>query len=193
MSTIIATLDACVLYRGMLTDLLLWIADTGIFVPVWSDDIENEWSRNLIPRIGEAAVNKRRTEMANAYPSANFQAPSTLVTQIQTQCQTAGQKKDAHVIGTAVTAKADFIVTLNIKDFYTQVVASHGLKKIKPDAFLLHLLSTDPARTLAGVKAHRTSLRRTSPDATTYIAMLDGPKVEASRFAKALLPSLGSI
>lgn len=37
----IATLDACVLFRGMLTDLLLWIAFAGGFEPVWSSEIHS--------------------------------------------------------------------------------------------------------------------------------------------------------
>jgi hypothetical protein len=35
LKTVVATLDACVLFQGRLTDLLLNLAEVGAFEPVW--------------------------------------------------------------------------------------------------------------------------------------------------------------
>ena len=42
-----ATLDACVLYPAPVRDLLLYLADAGLFLPFWSKQINDEWIRNL--------------------------------------------------------------------------------------------------------------------------------------------------
>lgn len=48
-------------------------------------------------------------------------------------CRTPAQRKDAHVVATAVKAKASTIVTYNIKDFTPAVIQHYGLAKIRPD------------------------------------------------------------
>jgi hypothetical protein len=40
-----AVLDACVLFQGKLTNLLLWLAEQGAFDPVWSDTISADMMR----------------------------------------------------------------------------------------------------------------------------------------------------
>lgn len=40
--------DACVLYPAPLRDFLMRLALSGLFAARWSDDIQNEWSRNLL-------------------------------------------------------------------------------------------------------------------------------------------------
>jgi hypothetical protein len=40
-------LDACVLLRGPVTDFLLNLADQGLFEPIWSSELHEEWGRNL--------------------------------------------------------------------------------------------------------------------------------------------------
>ncbi|MEX2441240.1 MAG: hypothetical protein WD400_01180 [Pontimonas sp.] len=44
--------------------------------------------------------------------------------------------KDRHVLAAAVQAKADLIVTLNLKDFSTPHLAPHGINVQSPDEFL---------------------------------------------------------
>jgi len=40
--------DACVLYPAPLRDFLMRLALSGLFAARWSDDIQNEWARNLL-------------------------------------------------------------------------------------------------------------------------------------------------
>lgn len=181
-----AVLDACVLYKGALTDLLLWTASRGAFGPVWSDEIHDEWSRNLADRLPEDRIAYRLFEMKRAFPAANVPARPALLPAIQGMCRTAAQRKDAHVVATAVHAKADVIVTMNIKDFGPEVLRHYGLAKQRPDAFLLGLLDTRRAEVLAGARAHRANLKRTAPTVEEYLAGLAGPRAGAPRFAKAL-------
>lgn len=48
----VAVLDACVLFQGRLTNLLLHLAEAKAFEPIWSDDIHAEWMRNLHSSMG---------------------------------------------------------------------------------------------------------------------------------------------
>jgi len=45
---IIAVLDANVLYPAPIRDFLLRLAEADLFIPKWSDEIHNEWVRNLL-------------------------------------------------------------------------------------------------------------------------------------------------
>ena len=45
---IIAVLDANVLYPAPLRDFLLRMAEADLFSPKWSDEIQDEWIRNLL-------------------------------------------------------------------------------------------------------------------------------------------------
>lgn len=182
----IATLDACVLYKGMLTDLLLWIASQSAFEPTWSDLIHDEWVRNLAERISEEKLSYRKEQMDRAFPGACTPANAVLLTNIQASCRTKAHKKDAHVIETAVSSQAQVIVTFNIKDFDATVLQAYQIQKMKPDDFLLDLLSNSQAQVLSGVKAHRASLRRTTPTVDEYLAEISGAKGDVSRFATAL-------
>ncbi len=68
----IVVLDACVLYPAPLRDLLLRLATTGLFSAKWSEQIHDEWTRNLIanrPKI-EKQVLKTRIMMDDAVPDA---------------------------------------------------------------------------------------------------------------------------
>lgn len=47
--------DACVLYPAPLRDLLMWLANTGLFAARWSDQIQDEWVRNLATNRPEVA------------------------------------------------------------------------------------------------------------------------------------------
>jgi hypothetical protein len=41
-------LDACVLYPAPLRSFLLYLAQTGLFRAKWTEQIHDEWIRNLL-------------------------------------------------------------------------------------------------------------------------------------------------
>ena len=51
MSGPVVVLDACVLVPIRLATTLLWLAETGLFQPLWSEPILDEVQRNL-PKVG---------------------------------------------------------------------------------------------------------------------------------------------
>jgi len=190
MQAIVATLDACVLFQGRLTDLLLNIAEAGAFEPVWSDAIHEEWMRNLSVKFGIPAdrIAYRRGEMERAFPAANVTATTALISSVQALCTTAPQRKDAHVMATAISAKAEVIVTHNIKDFASSALAKFELSKVRPDSFCVQLLEAQTEKVLNGVRAHRASLKRAAFAPAGYLEYLAHEKSGLPKFAAALEP-----
>jgi predicted nucleic acid-binding protein len=188
----VAILDACVLFQGRLTNLLLHLAEAKAFEPIWSDDIHAEWMRNLHSSMGIPIdkIEYRRGEMERAFPAASVPAPVTLVATIRGVSKTAAQRKDAHVVATAVIAKAAVIVTHNIRDFSPAVLDRYGLAKVRPNAFCVGLLASHETQVLAGIRMHRANLRRTPISPAQYIDHLAEDRLGMPRLALALA-SLG--
>jgi hypothetical protein len=180
-----AVIDACVLYKGKVTDFLLCMADAGLFDPVWSDEIHDEWTRNLVARLPKDRVDHRRSEMDRAYPGALCPSDQTLIAQVQSLCANDGERKDAHVIATARASGASLIVTDNIPDFRQSVLDHYGLRKIRPDEFCLELFASDYETVIAGARAHRISMRRSAFDVPQYLSFLAG-RTELPKIAHAL-------
>jgi hypothetical protein len=191
----VATLDACILFQGRLTNLLLHLAEAKAFEPIWSDDMHAEWTRNLHASMGipRDRIAYRRREMERAFPVANVSATSALVASVQRLSRTEGQRKDAHVVATAVAARATVIVTHNIRDFATKVLSYYGLSKVRPDPFCVDLLASHQDQVLVGLRAHRASLRRTPMSAARYIDHLADDRLGLLRLAIALGSHQGSI
>jgi predicted nucleic acid-binding protein len=189
------TIDACVLVGGRLTNLLLHLADSGAFQPIWSDDIHAEWMRTLHAKIGIPLdkIEYRRGEMERAFPTANVRCLPGLVVTIQDLCKTAAQRKDAHVIATAIAAKSMVILTHNTKDFSAAVLNRYGLSKIKPDEFCVDLLASRRAELLEGIRRHRASLKRSPMSQSDYIHYLAEAIFGMPQFAKSLALFQGAL
>jgi 23S rRNA C2498 (ribose-2'-O)-methylase RlmM len=43
----VAVLDACVLYPPALRDLFMWLAVDMVYQPRWTNQIHDEWIRNV--------------------------------------------------------------------------------------------------------------------------------------------------
>jgi len=67
---ITALLDANVLYPAPLRDYLLYLAGLGVYEPVWTKAIQDEWIRNLLkarPDINRVALEATRRSMDKAF------------------------------------------------------------------------------------------------------------------------------
>jgi predicted nucleic acid-binding protein len=161
-----AVLDACVLFRGGVRDLLLWVAEAGVFSPAWSDTIHEEWIRNRRNKFGDpmSRLNYAREQMEKAFPGANFDPdPETLST------IPLPDTNDIHVVATAVAAKAKSIVTYNVRHFSGAVLGPLGLRAETPDEFCLRLFHEAPTDVIEGARLHRASLTRPPYNTGSYL------------------------
>ncbi len=137
-----AVLDTCVLYPAYLRDTLLRLADTDLFLPLWSHEILDELRDNLTPLTGEHAADRIIAQMGIAFPGARITGHGPLVDTMT------NDPKDRHVLAAAVHAVAGAIVTFNLSDFPAHATDPFEIDVIHPDAFLLDLLDLAPRTSL---------------------------------------------
>jgi predicted nucleic acid-binding protein len=138
----VAVLDACVLVPFYLCDTLLRAAEAGLYQPRWSRDILEEVERALLERLRAAPGRVRRLLAAirATFPEAQEIGYRGLVESMT------NDPGDRHVLALAVHARADVIVTRNLRHFPRSALAPYGLRAVSPDAFLLDLLDRDRSR-----------------------------------------------
>ncbi len=134
-----AFLDACVLYPTVLREVLLAAAEEGLYQPLWSPRVLEEWARAAARR-GPADEVIARGEIA----LLKARRPEALVADAPGEGIMLPDPADAHVAAAARAAGADLIVTLNLRDFPPRVLAGLGLGVAHPDAFLLGLWRARP-------------------------------------------------
>lgn len=165
-----AVLDANVLYPALLRDVLLSLAQTGIYVARWSADIEDEWSRHLIQDFPdkEASIRKMALQMQTAIPDCLIRGYEPFIEGLKLP-----DPDDRHVLAAAIVGHADVIVTSNIKDFPREILAGYDLELQSPDEFLVNQLNLYPLRALEALKAMRQRWRRPEMPATAMIDLME--------------------
>lgn len=133
-------LDSCVLYPYELRDLLLEIAHEQLYRVHWSAQILEDTVRNLVADARSTPEKASRfcAAMERAFPEALVEPPPGLADQLG--CDPG----DRHVLAAAIAAKAEVIVTLNVRHFPTEVLEPLGIEAVTPDQFLCNLLDLDP-------------------------------------------------
>ena len=181
-------LDACVLYSITLTDTLLSIAETGLFSPMWSRQITEEAQlalRKRLPEESHFGLSKRFSNMDDAFTNARIDPSPSLVSGLAPICP---DPKDAHVVVTALKGRAELIVTANIRDFPSSLLAPLGLHALTPDEFLLDLLDRGPENTLMGLSAQ--AARKSHPS-LTLTELTAGMSATTPKFVAAVQAKIG--
>jgi len=138
-----AVLDACVLFPPVLRDLLLGMAEAGLFEPKWSERILEEWARATVKLGPGAEAQTRGTAalMRAAFPRAMQAAAPGVEARLVLP-----DPNDTHVLAVAVASSADAIITFNAVDFPRHVLAGEGVARRDPDGFLWELWSGEPTK-----------------------------------------------
>jgi predicted nucleic acid-binding protein len=141
-------IDTCVLYPTVMREVVLAVAKTGAFTPLWSARIFEEWAR-AARKLGPAGEPQARAEIAMAqaaFPEAVVPRHEGLEARLWLP-----DGNDIHVFATAVTSSADAIMTLNAKDFPKAILAEEGVQRLDPDGYLyaLWLASPEPIEAAA--------------------------------------------
>lgn len=131
-----ALLDACVIYPTVLREVLVGCAAAGLYQPLWSERILEEWARATLKlgseahalARGDVAVLKAKFPKAAVEPRAGDMARLHLP-----------DENDIHVLAAAIAGSAEVIVTMNAKDFPRQTLAFEGVRRQSPDEFLVGL------------------------------------------------------
>lgn len=156
-----AVLDANVLFPTILREVLTDLAGAGLYVPLWSDRILEEW-RRAAARLGDEQDRVAGAEIALLrlrFAHAGITAASAIDIDLP-------DPADRHVVEAALAGQAAQIVTANLRDFPQHLMVPLGLRAIHPDAFLLTLHDVAPDQVAAAAIAARDKAARMGGDMT---------------------------
>lgn len=176
-----AVLDACVLYPTVLREILIGVAREGLYSPLWSDRILEEWARATV-KLGPGAEDIARGEIAAlrvAFPKAGVTPHEGLASRLWLP-----DPADVHVLATAIAGHAELIVTFNASDFPRHILAEEGLRRDDPDHFLLGLWRKEPEAVESVAEAVRAEAERLSGEAQPLRALMK--RARLPRLGKAL-------
>ena len=114
-------------------------AKAGLFEPLWSARILEEW-RRAAERNGIAA--EAGIEIALA--SADWQKAVVTLPEGAEDGLLLPDENDRHVLAAAIAGEAQELLTANIGDFPTRVLGQYGVVRRHPDEFLLELALAHP-------------------------------------------------
>ncbi len=165
-----AVYDACVLYPAPLRDFLMWLALTDLFKARWTDEIHDEWIRNLLKNRSDLTLEKL-TKTKNLM---NINIRDCLVDGYQAfiPTLTLPDPGDQHVLAAAIRCKADVIVTFNEKDFPKEYLRLYGVEAQHPDEFIKHLLDLNPRMIGQAAENHRRTLKNPPKTKEEYLKTL---------------------
>ncbi|EEX16403.1 conserved hypothetical protein [Citreicella sp. SE45] len=174
-------LDTCVLYPTVMREVLLGVAAQGVYEPLWSERILEEWAlaaRKLGP-MGEVQARGEIAQVRTAWPKAEIRFPPSLESRLWLP-----DPADLHVVAAAIAGYADVIVTENAKDFPRGILAEEGLSRVDADGFLRGLFEAQPGRVRDACEAVLAEARRLSGEDWSMRGLLK--KARLPRLGKAL-------
>lgn len=173
-------LDACVLYPTVLRQILLGCAEQGLYTPIWSARLLEEWTRAAArnggpvdAQIAQSEVTQANLRFPNALREPGDEAPLWLP-----------DPADIHVLATAIGAGSATIVTQNLKDFPARELTGYGVEAIAPDPFLMAIWLTKPEPVADVVADTHAEAERLSGQSLPMRALLK--RARLPRLAKAL-------
>jgi predicted nucleic acid-binding protein len=173
-----AVLDACVLYPPVLREIFLGVADAGLFEPLWSARIIEEWVR-ATDKLGLMAQTRITAALVTArFPRANLAAAPQIAARLVLP-----DDNDLHVLAVAIAGSADCIITFNARDFPRHTLAEEGVLRRDPDGFLWEMFSHYPAEVGAVIAAVHAKAEAMAGAPVSLRALLK--RAQCPRLAKA--------
>ncbi len=169
---VIAVDDANILYPAPLRDLFIRLAQAGLVQARWTEQIHDEWLRNVIkdnPRLSPERLARTRTLINDAVRDCLVTGYEDLIASLSLP-----DPNDRHVLAAGIRAGADVIVTFNLTDFPASALAPFDIEALHPDDFLAALLEAAPGPFCTAVKRQRESLRNPPKTAEELLATFEG-------------------
>lgn len=143
-------LDACVLANYAVCDLLLRLAERPRqYLPAWSEEVLNEVHRTHIERLDwpEHLADSFGAALRENFPEALSTDYEHLLPAVT------NDPKDRHVLAAAIHARAEVILTFNLKDFPEEALNPWGIVAKHPQDYLETLYEIDDRQVVARVSA----------------------------------------
>ncbi|MDY6802180.1 MAG: PIN domain-containing protein [Cyanobacteriota bacterium] len=163
--------DANVLYSAVLRDFFVELALTEAVEARWTEEIHSEWMRNVLKNRPDIT----RDRLTRTKNLMDFYVTNSLVTGYEEiipelELPDAG---DRHVLAAAIRCDASLIITFNLRDFPSEVLAPYDLKAQHPDDFVLDLLTIDRKTVCQAAEKQRRRLKNPPKTIDEYLATLE--------------------
>jgi len=179
----IALLDASVLHPWVVCDMLLRLAERGLYRPAWSAEILDELVSSLIERKPEHAerFQRRRERMEAAFAEAMAARPERFLSAVPDEVDVG----DRHVVAAALAAQADVVVTNNVRHFAPERLAESGLLVQTADEFLVHQWWLDPDAVTEEIASMASATSRPPLSPSQVLDSLERTAPEFARLTRA--------
>jgi len=148
----VVILDANVLFPFRKRDVLLRFYHAGLFRARWTEQILDEWTRNLLeqkPHLEESIRSQQRA-MHEHFAEAIVTGHEPLVPALNLP-----DPDDRHVLAAAIQCGAQHIVTENLTDFPADILEQFEIEAIDADEFLSRTFDLYPSEALAVLRTLR--------------------------------------
>ena len=171
-------IDACVLVRLLPRNIILSLAEAGLFRTRWSIEILNEMEVALRDHIfkgkDDAAdlAARQRARIMEAFDEAVvYDYKACLAMDINLP-----DADDRHVVAAAIKACAAVIVTDNVKDFPPDVLAPLGIEAKTADEFIADTIDLPEGHraAVAAIRKMRERLKRPEITAKELLLRMEG-------------------
>jgi len=178
MSNFTVVYDACVLYPSPLRSFLMYLALTDLFRARWSDQIHEEWMRNVVANVPD--VSRRQVERIRDL--MNEHVRDCLVSDYESHISSLElpDSNDRHVLAAAIQCRASVIVTFNLKDFPELELSKYQIEAQHPDEFCAHLLDLSPEVVCEAARLQRASMKKPPKTVAEYLELLAAQGLEAT-------------
>lgn len=154
--------DANVLYPSTLRDLLVRVAQAGLVQAKWTDQILDEVFGNLTtnrPDLDQQRLARTRELMNRAVRDCLVTGYEPLIDALKLP-----DPDDRHVLSAAIKARAQVIVTNNLKDFPPEALEAWDMETKSADDFVLDQIDLNREAVYSAIQ--RIADSRESPPAT---------------------------
>jgi hypothetical protein len=160
-----ALLDACVLGGALRRNMLLSLAEAGLFRPRWSLRVLDETQKaiSLITK-GETDGARQRAAIEAAFPEALVAGYEIFEEKLALP-----DPDDNHVLAAAIATSASVIATDNLTDFPAEILAPHAIQAISADDFIADTIELDPSEAILALRRLRERFKNPALDVAALI------------------------
>lgn len=158
MSDPVVLCDANILYSILMTDLVLSLGEAGLFRPRWTNEIHQEWIRNVLedqPERTREQLERRRAFMDQAIDHDLIEDYERHIESLKLP-----DPDDRHVLAAAIEGEAEIILTFNLRDFPASVLSKFGISALHPDEFLCRQIAAEPTLVMETIEQMRVKRKR---------------------------------
>lgn len=135
-------IDSCVLAEASVADLFLRLAEEPrLLLPKWTEQIWDEVDRTCLVKLGWSPdlIARRREQVTSFFPEAMVRGHEGLEIKLD------NDHGDRHVLAAAIHAKAETIVTTNLRHFPPVSLEPWEIAAVHPGTYLITLFEHDRA------------------------------------------------